>query len=177
MSFLIGYGSLIHPDETNRHAFEVTSRVPVRVLGFERLFNQRSCNRVGEGDKLSVLNVQKKENCWINAILLGGFSEKYHGEIDEREGGYERIKVPKNHILPYGNDIVKNDAFIYVGLDYMKCEDMLPIDRYLDLCMRGAKCYGEEFLKDFLTTTWVRGGVRLDDYVTKFASFKNGDAL
>ncbi len=111
-----------------------------------------------------MLNVKKNENCWINAVLLGGFEEKFHAEIDKREEGYKRVEVPKNHIVTYDGKIITNDAFIYVGLEYMRDENILPIKSYLDLCIEGAKCYGNEFLQDFLFTTWTRSRVRLDKY-------------
>lgn len=165
MSYLAGYGSLIHPNETQRHAFEVTSRTPVKIFGFKRLFNQRSKNRVGEGEKLSVLNVAKDKSSWLNAILLGGFKKEFHEEIDKREEGYERLIVPNTQIQTYDGKVFDHEVFIYVGLPYMRGEELLPIDSYLDLCIEGAKCYGDEFLEDFLTTTWVRGGMRLDRYL------------
>ncbi len=60
-----------------------------------------------------------------------------------------------------GNPILK-DVFIYIGLDKMKNENILPIDHYLDLCISGAKCYGDTFFKDFFLTTWTRNKLRLD---------------
>ncbi len=165
MSYLLTYGSLIHPDETKRHAFEFSSRIPVKVYGFKRIFNQKTKYRIGSGEKISVLNIQKDKNSWINALLLGGFEKKYHPIIDKREEGYERIKVSKQNIEPYDKNIIVQDAFIYMGLDIMKDENILPIDDYLHVCLKGCECYGEDFLNDFLTTTWVRGGVGLDEYL------------
>lgn len=169
MSYLAGYGSLIHVNETQRHAFKVTSRVPVKIFGYKRIFNQRSKSRVGEGERLAVLNVQQDSSSWINAILLGGFKDIFHEEIDKREEGYKRLIVPKNQIKTYNGKKIEKKVFIYVGQEYLRGEEYLPIDSYLDLCIEGAKHFKDEFLQDFLTTTYVRGNKRLDDYINNRA--------
>lgn len=165
MKYLFGYGSLIHPNETNRHAFEVKKRICVKILGYKRVFNQAVTFRKTDGKKAAVLNVEKSENSWINGVLLGGFSKKYHGEIDERESGYNRVKIPKNSIIRYDNRPIKSDAYIYIGKVGGQNSEILPIDDYLALCMEGSKSFGKDFYNDFLVTTFVNGGIRLDEYV------------
>lgn len=165
MGYLLAYGSLIHPNETDRHAFKATSRVPVRVFGFERIFNQKMTYRKGEGEKSAVLNVVKKEDRWINGVLLGGFEDRYHAEIDKRESGYDRIKIPSQNIVTYDNTKIEDDAYVYLGAKGKQDDSLLPITDYLELCLDGAKSFGDDFFRDFLVTTWTRGEIRLDKYI------------
>lgn len=165
MKYLFTYGSLIHPNETNRHAFKVKKRIPVKIFGYERIFNQAVTYRKANGIKAAVLNVVKKENTWINGVLLSGFSKKYHDEIDKRESGYDRIKIPKENIIRYDKKLVKSDCYMYIGKKGNQDDKILPIDDYLTLCLKGAKTFGKDFYRDFLFTTWVNGKIRLDKYV------------
>ena len=167
MAYLMAYGSLVHPNETVRHTFPVTNRIPVKIKGFRRLFNQKVTFRKGYGERAAVLNISCEKDAWMNGILLCGFDEEFHDEIDTREAGYDRIFVPKENIEFYGNTIdLIEDCYIYRGKVGAQDDALLPIDDYLDLCLEGAKIYGEDFYVDFIESTWLKRDTRLDTYLT-----------
>lgn len=168
MAYLMAYGSLIHPDETLRHAFEVTNRIPVKVKDYRRLFNQKVTFRKSVGNRAAVLNISEEKNMWINGILLEGFHANFHDEIDAREAGYDRLVIPPENISYYDKNLnLSLPCYIYRGKQGAQDDSLFPIDDYLDLCLEGAKTYGEDFFEDFVHTTWVTGNRRLDSYLTQ----------
>lgn len=167
MTYLAGYGSLIHPNETKRHLFTPTCVVPVKIFGFQRVFNQQVTFRKTDGNRAAVLNIQPKRDSWINAILLGGFEEGHYDELDKRESGYNRTLITKENICGYKNiELQDGDKiFIYVGKSGAQNNEILPIKEYLELCLRGAKSYTKEFYEDFIDTTLVNQNIILRDFL------------
>lgn len=167
MIYLAGYGSLIHQNETKRHLFSPTCRILVRIFGFERIFNQKVTSRKTDGNKAAVLNITQKRNAWINAVLLGGFDEQFHQELDIRESGYDRVSLSLQDIYSYNPINFHDDDkfFIYVGKSGAQDRDILPITDYLHLCLDGAKQFTNSFYEDFLDTTFVNQNIILRKYL------------
>lgn len=167
MNYLAGYGSLIHPNETKRHTFTPTCQEVVRIFGFQRIFNQEFTFRKSNGEKAAVLNVEPKRDSWINAVLLGGFDEQFHEELNARESGYDKVEVDKKDICGYlPISFQQNDkVFIYIGKKGTQNSEILPIEEYLSLCLEGANSFHGQFYEDFLDTTIVNKNILLRQYL------------
>lgn len=62
--------------------------------------------------------------------------------------------------------ILSDPIFIYVGKPEKQNDGLLPNKSYLELCLRGAKHWGEEFQEQFLQTTYV-GDLTLKAFLQK----------
>jgi len=68
---VIGYGSLINPDEFKRTLDTSPADVaPSKCNGYRRMFNNEATWREMEDSKRAVLNVTPDTHSWINGILL-----------------------------------------------------------------------------------------------------------
>jgi len=150
---LVVYGSLLNPKELLKHGIGLESLECVKVEGFKRVFNQLPSWREVEGIKKAVLNIEKKQNCWFNAIVIKNLSKEYIKELDQREKGYDRVSLNKDTVKNYQGESLKN-CIIYKGKKGKQSDKILPNPNYLEICLEGASSYFDEFLKDFLKTTY-----------------------
>lgn len=169
MYSLLAYGSLLHPDELARHGLEPASCTPVRVRGFLRSFCQEPSWRPATSDARAVLTVEPSDEHWINALRIRGFDSDAVAELDHRERGYSRAAVHASRIEIYGPRPAPGPdagaaAVIYAGREEKFNAEILPAEDYLQLCLSGAAAWGEEFLADFLRSTFVQERVPLLDH-------------
>jgi len=174
---VIGYGSLLSPDELVPFLQTDASRVkPVRVEGFRRVFNQESVWRVraseGDDDERAVLNAVRDDGSSMNAVLVPDLSGEEYEALRVRESGYRMVEVESDCIEPYadGDDELPAEAeddivLVPTGRDERVDDGLLPIPEYVDICLEGARHWGDEYHDDFLRTTEVRGGRTLGDYL------------
>lgn len=166
MYSLLAYGSLLHPDELARHAWEHAPRSPVRVQGFRRSFCQEPSWRLATSMERAVLTVQPSSEHWMNALLIHGFDARALADLDYRERGYTRVAIPPEQIEPYESDagIVAGETVLYLGREEKYNAQILPSEEYLQICLAGAAAWGEHFLRDFLRSTFVQDHVPLSEY-------------
>lgn len=174
---VIGYGSLLSPDELVPFLQTDASRVvPVRVEGFRRVFNEESVWRVqaskGDDDERAVLNAVRDDDFSMNAVLVPDVSAKEYEALRVRESGYRMVEVESDDIEPYADEDIPEsteDGVVLVptGREERVNDDLLPIPEYIDICLEGARHWGEQFRDEFLRTTYVRGDERgtLADYL------------
>lgn len=171
---IVGYGSLLSPDELVPFLKTDASRVvPVRVEGFRRVFNQESVWRakVTEGgeDERAVLNAVRDEGRSMNAVLVPDLSSDEYEALRVRESGYRMVEAEKEDIAPYRtdeDDLPEDDVvLIPTGRDERVNDDLLPIPEYVEICAEGARYWGESFREEFLRTTEVRGTGTLAEYL------------
>jgi cation transport regulator ChaC len=158
MMGLLAYGSLMHPDELAGHLDRGDLITPVHVRGFKRSFCQEPSWRTGEADERGVLTVRPSASDWFNAILVCGWQAEVFEVLDHRERGYIRQTVSSSSVEPY----LKTDALqkvreinVYTGREEKWNDVLLPNPEYLKICTDAAAHWGEEFLHDFLATTYV----------------------
>ena len=163
---IITYGSLINPQETETLRKRPTHIIPIKLETFKRSFNQRPAWRRSTSEHSAVLNVQTSEQNWLNAVCycFNGFD---FSDLDNRERGYSRTVVQPDKISCYqGHNLPKlEEICIYLGKTEYQNNTLLPNPDYLDICLKGAKNWGEDFYHDFLNTTHINNGLLLREYV------------
>lgn len=154
MYAILTYGSLLNKNEING-MFADTKKIPVKIDGFKRHFAQKSTFRTGENGERGVLTVTPTEDEWCNGLLLIDISEDEYEEYKNRESGYTPITVPLENLESYsGYDIPENISEVLIPVGDRPLSDPNPIPSYAQLCVDGAGMWGEEFLTDFLLTTY-----------------------
>lgn len=178
--WVIGYGSLIHPESLNKtipSRGKVDMR-PVRVVGFKRLFNLASVRswhiHSGQAQSIAVLNVERVEGGEFGGVIFS-VEPSYLHSLDKREYIYRRVTGVKcvdfftGQPLPKGilyramtGEELRSEkpAFFKqrvqpLGLDTLIQKELLPDDKYLSLCLQGAYGWGKKFGDDFLKNTFL----------------------
>lgn len=163
---IVTYGSLLEPSEI-RQVFsrEDVRVVPIRVEGFVRLFNKEVAGhlRNPEGEARGVLNLRPESTGWFNGLLVAPVHDpalrKYAHR--EREYGLTAIESSDLSVYPSGDPAVLDELeAVYTCLleeDERLDPDLPPIESYLELCLEGARHWGDAFYRDFVRSTLVRG--------------------
>jgi hypothetical protein len=163
---IIAYGSLINPQETEGQMDQHQHIIPIRLKAFKRSFNQRPAWRNSTSEHSAVLNVETSEQDWLNAVCYC-FAAFDFSDLDNRERGYSRTAVQLDKISSYqGHNLPDlEEVFIYLGRAVHQSSTLLPNPDYLDICLMGAKNWGEDFFRDFLHTTHINNGILLREYI------------
>ena len=172
---VIGYGSLLSPDELVPFLETDASRVtPVRVEGFRRVFNQKSVWRAkateGDENEIAVLNAVRDGTSSMNGVLVPDLSTGEYDALRARESGYRMVEVEHEAIEPYGSDSegdLPEDDVILVPTGKRVNDELLPIPEYIDICLEGARYWGDGFRDEFLRTTDVRQDETLAEYLDR----------
>ena len=149
----IVYGSLLHVDELKKQNIDPSRVDLVKVKGFKRVFNQLPSWRKVDGIKKAVMNIEKDENSWFNALVIKDLEEKYFEDLDHRERGYDRTALKDGSVTLYSDGTVLKNCIVYKGKEDKQSSEILPNPDYFEICKDGAKCHGEEFFEDYLKTT------------------------
>lgn len=151
---LIVYGSLINKTELLNKKIKLENCVPIILNGFKREFSQEPSWRKVDSNYRAVLTVFPSPHHKINAILIKDLPKDIFQKLDEREIGYDRIKISASKInFAYEESTSIKEAFIYIGKKEKYNKSIYPNLEYLKLCSDGAKGWSEEFHNDFLQTT------------------------
>lgn len=150
---LVVYGSLINKNELLRESISTNDVEKVKVLDFQRLFNQEPSYRLLDSQNRAVLNVKKASGFWFNAIIIKNLSHEYFEILDKREKGYTRTYLEKSQVKTYDNRTFLG-TYIYLGKKEKESSLIFPNEEYLKICLKGVKTFGEDFHKDFLETTY-----------------------
>ena len=163
---LIVYGSLLHKDEINKYNSIIEDIVPVKVLDYKRSFNLLPLVRVGIGNYKSVLNIQKKNNNFFNGVCII-YKQIDISLIDDREKGYDRIKLSSKNIKTYKKSLkLKSlNIFAYRGFENMIDNTIMPNVDYLKLCLEGSSQWGGEFYNDFVNSTHMNNDLTLKKFI------------
>ncbi|MEA3544653.1 MAG: hypothetical protein U9R69_05465, partial [Thermodesulfobacteriota bacterium] len=88
--------------------------------------------------------------------------------LDDREKGYVRTSVSADKISCYqGHNLPEMEEMcIYLGKKEYQNSTLLPNPDYLNICLTGAKNWGENFYHDFLHTTHINNGLLLREYLS-----------
>ena len=167
---LLVYGSLVNPMEIADQDLGLNQAIPVRVNTYRRIFNQTPSWRVGHGDRIGVLNVERSSQHWINAVCLC-LEDRGLPHLEARERGYSKHVVPSECIASYPGYHMPSDVdfHVFVGNEEYNDSKILPNSEYLDLCMRGAVTWGNEFYDEFVATTYLASGTPLRQYIANQA--------
>ena len=163
---LIVYGSLLHKNEIYRYDCKIKIITKVKINNYKRCFNLLPSVRVGIGNYKSVLNIMKSPSSFLNGICI--IYEKIDiREIDEREKGYNRVKISSKDLVAYDNTILpKNiEFYTYVGLKNKIDSTVMPNVAYLKLCLEASMLWGNDFYDDFVNTTYLNNDISLIKFI------------
>jgi hypothetical protein len=157
--YVFGYGSLINMSD-NKVLFLKNKRkiCPVMVSGLKRSFNVSST----EG-KYKVLGVKEStdKNKQCNGILIEITDSEELAKLIKREKNYTpRQLAPERLSFPYKKHLSLNNTdqiiCFYPQTKYiLKKKEAAEIKirpKYLQICLAGARDFGEDFLHDFTET-------------------------
>lgn len=152
---IFGYGSLINEYSLRRTVPNAYNIFPCRVKGFVRVFNlptkRRRC--VVHGIPIAVLNIEKSEwNQMINGVCFE-MDLTHFEDLKQRESSYELIEI---EVEDYQGGFHK--AFTFRALHFEAYDFVFDSPTQMDyynLCLEGAKYFGDEFLKEYLETTFI----------------------
>lgn len=163
---IIAYGSLINPQEIENQRKQPSHIVPLKLFTFKRSFNQRPAWRESTSENSAVLNAQTSKQDWLNAVCYC-FADFDFTDLDNRERGYSRAAVPPDSLTCYqGHNLPELEKiFIYLGKKDYESNTLLPNPDYLNICLTGAKNWGENFYCDFLNTTHINNGIILREHI------------
>lgn len=178
---VIGYGSLLHPDEVADEFGDLDPRTAPFVLeGYRRVFNNRSKWRDPEGTRSAVLNVEPDPDRWCNVVLIVVRGGDRPGNYEDREGGYHFERVPADRLRPYrpaDRRLLDDVDRIEVPVGDRVEPDIEPIPEYVDTCLDGARYWDGEveargdgpsgFLADFIRTTELADGTPFAGYLSR----------
>ncbi|WP_226007770.1 gamma-glutamylcyclotransferase family protein [Natrinema salinisoli] len=175
---VIGYGSLIHPEEITAEFEDLNPvSIPFRLEGYKRIFNQRSSWRDPEK---AVLNVQKDPEAWCNVILIVFQDATRPENYEEREEGYHFEQVAVEQLHPYisaHQSALNNIDWIEIPIGDRVESDIEPLHSYVNRCLEGAEWWSRQlemsaetesdnsFLEDFIHTTGLEDGSPFIDYI------------
>lgn len=115
---------------------------PVQVKGFKRIFNKPATNYTA----LNVIQTHNNQDSF-NAVIIEVSNKDEFEELLQREEGYDKIKLSIN----------KKEVIVFSSSEeysLYKYETQRQKE-YLQTCMHGAQCLGEDFYKEFLQTTYI----------------------
>ena len=163
---IIAYGSLINPQEAESLGAPPVHIIPLKLDTFKRSFNQQPAWRKSSSENSAVLNVSRSKQNWLNAVCYC-FDDFDFTALDKRERGYSRTAVQHDKISCYqGHNLPELKEFsIYLGKAEYQSDTILPNLDYLDICLNGAKNWGEDFYRDFLNTTYINSEILLREYL------------
>lgn len=170
-TFIFGYGSIINQNSRNLCKNEVYDVIPARLsskLGYRRCWNYR-CS-TSKFTALGLEKVSEDKACTINGVLYPIITDNLD-YFDEREEGYDRIKINNTDIQSCcWINIPNYDCNIYIYIP-KKDNSYYPnniypyLQSYLDMCILGCLKYGTDFTKEFLETTFCWNKYWLDDRI------------
>ena len=157
--YVFGYGSLINMRD-NKLLFLKNKRkiCPIMVSGLKRSFNVSST-----GGKYKVLGVKEStdKNKQCNGILIEITDSEELAKLIKREKNYTpRQLTPERLSFPYKKYLSLNNTdqviCFYPQTKYiLKKKEAAEIKirpKYLQICLEGARDFGEDFLNDFTET-------------------------
>jgi hypothetical protein len=157
-TYVFGYGSLINKNELIKEFSKKKKVIPVIVSGLKRSFNVSS-----KGGAYKVLGIKEssssKTEC--NGVLIK-VNEAELEALIERESNYTVKTIKKDRIsFAYGKPIAfkKEDQILCFypkpkfTLNKMQSTSRPIRPNYLNICLEGAKGFGEDFLNDFIENT------------------------
>lgn len=148
---IIVYGSLLNKTEL-QDVFPTASYTPVRLVGFNRSYNQSATWRTGDDGERGTLTANFDPFSYINAVLVTEFTASEYEDYTDREQGYELCSFSPDRIHLYDKtELEIHNPIISIGKLWLNA--VTPIPEYVQLCEKGAEQWGEVFAKEFTQTT------------------------
>jgi hypothetical protein len=170
---VVGYGSLLHPDEIDRTLEASPAEVvPIKCDGYRRVFDNEAAWREGEGAERAVLNATPDPDAWLNGVLIRFGSRADWERYRRRERGYDLREVDPAALTPYresDQSVIDATSAVRIPVGDRTAEGIRPIPSYLAECLEGARHWNERydlpFVEAFVSTTELADGAALSTYL------------
>jgi len=149
---IFGYGSLININSAREDVPSLKKVFQGEIKNFKRVFNLRAKRLNSPCGLVAVLDIEDNRDFYLNGVYF----EIKEGELEalkSREILYKFIKV---NILGENGKVLNGfsvQAREKPRTDYkFDCETQ---EKYLRICLDGAKAQGDDFLEEFKRTTFI----------------------
>jgi hypothetical protein len=177
----IGYGTLINKASASRSMGRAGEGQPVTAFGVRRVFSfvLEDENYVDHGglyrrsdyeNHVATLNIQEtgEDADIVNGVLMRVSGNQIDG-LAGREAGYDIIPVAYSLVADPEHQL---NAYIFTArkessvIGHRVRDDVLPNESSLEICLSGARDYGEGFLDTWIRHCYLADGSRLlnNDY-------------
>ncbi|WCN07573.1 gamma-glutamylcyclotransferase family protein [Marinomonas mediterranea] len=160
--FIVGYGSLIN--SISRSQTGETGQVwPVKLTGYERHWSVMS-PEFGMSS-VAVLKIEDSASSHVCNGVLVEVPEDQLTLFDEREKGYQRVRVAPDSIEAYSGALLPDGTYwIYITDRVDSPSQQCPIAlSYVDVILTGCFEFSDAFLEDLITYTKGWDSVVLND--------------
>jgi len=165
---IFGYGSLINTQSLLNTAADASDIRPCYVKGFRRSFNlwnargwhKTNLDLAGVPYCAVDINETSDPDTKVNGVIFTVHNDDLV-QLVKREYVYKLVESTA-YDFETGEVIGKCSLFSACKDDGQYVFDAPAQTRYLEVCLEGAKQYGEDFYAMFLETTYI-GGKRLSD--------------
>ena len=151
---VFGFGSLINVDSLKQTVPRVQSVSACSLTGYKRVFDVPSEHRLCKHGPTSALNLQRAEDVTIYGVVFNVPREELK-DLLYRERAYNFVEVDIAHLENREErrvyTFMGKAPFGACGFQHDEPEQMA----YLDICLAGAKSFGDDFYQNFITTTYV----------------------
>ena len=156
--YLIGYGSYLQQREVMTVIDQSFVTLNGRVNGYMRVFNlpHQSYRYPIKGSLKGVMNVIARADKHFNCSVISVPNEESWERIKNREGKmYDEIEI-EVHLTdePYRGQTML--ATMFVGKPDRILQSLYPLPEYYKICRDAAEGLGEEFLEEYLETTYMQ---------------------
>jgi len=154
--YIIGYGSLMNELSKRRTTQNVSNNLPVRLSGYQRIWNA-TANILGLST--TYLNVIPAQDSQINAVIYRLFDQYDILRTDKRERSYCRKKVHFDQIeMLDHSELEKGEIWIYIkDMNIHLPSKTYPIiQSYVDTFLSGCFQIEEKFRLNGFTEECVR---------------------
>lgn len=152
MNYIFGYGSLICADSRSRTGL-TTPAHPIEVKGIARSWSLHAPD-----SNATVVSAHLDESAICNGVYFS-VDDFNLSLFDERERGYQRVKISWKDVLPLSEQPLPNEGTLwtYVGHEVAKpCKEKPILQSYLDVILNGCLDIHPSFAQRFteLTGNW-----------------------
>jgi hypothetical protein len=151
---VFGYGSLINQESLSETLQKHVFCSPAVLPGYKRLF-ESNCwqRRSANNTPVSALNIRECDDCYVNGVVFDVDEEQYE-LLKRRECNYKTIQATVSdwhtkqsfEVVTFMDE--PSGIFDFVRGDPEQHD-------YLTICISGAKKYGDQFLQNFVDSTFI----------------------
>ena len=172
MTYVIGYALFMNPEELERTVGKKQVKI-ARLKGYKRVFNLRPARwqiyPSAINEYKGIANVVPDDNYSINCVVFDVTDNELE-MIKIRSKSYNTKKLNVSLVDDPNKKTI--EAQLLIGKKMLHGEeiidnDYLPIPEYLGKCLTAASAFGDEFYKEWLSTTFTGKGVSFTEYVDK----------
>lgn len=160
---IFGFGSLLDSESLTATVPDAYDIQPAYITGFRRDFSfwdsvgwkESNLDLAGEAFCAVDAKISSDSQSKINGIIFSMSATNYE-RLLQRESGYELIKTK---VYGFEDDKLLGECLLFSSNknNGIYNFESAAQKRYLEVCLRGASKYGDDFYQEFLNTTFIDG--------------------